>query len=191
MTIFLSNCFTMKHWSHQVYDSMSFLLETSHSDYHLSSRLIIYFAVRARNDKRIFTRMYVINDNSTRSKHRVRNERKSWAFQSFLQPAINRVSWTLLKQTLRGNPCCVKSHSQRNPPASRQRRPAVARASGEEPLQWRRNSQPRILRSHLARVNVNDAACIAPCISAVRIAAKRFECNLWHARSARNKKWGA
>lgn len=54
-----------------IYDSMS-LLETFHSDYHLSSRLIIYFAVRARNDKRISTRMYVINDNSTRSKHRVR-----------------------------------------------------------------------------------------------------------------------
>lgn len=67
-----------------------------------------------------------------------------------------------MKQTLRGNPRCVKSHFQRNPPASRQRRPAVARASGDEPLQRRRNSQPRVLRSHLARVNVNDAACIGP-----------------------------
>lgn len=44
-------------------------------------------------------------------------------------PLIVRVSWTLLKQTLRGNPRCAGSHSRRNLPAPRQRRPAAARAS--------------------------------------------------------------
>lgn len=41
--------------------------------YHLLIRSIIYLAMRVRNDKRT----YVMNDNSTWSKHRARNEGKS------------------------------------------------------------------------------------------------------------------
>lgn len=47
---------------------LRFLSKVSHSNYYLLIRSIIYFALRVRDDKQIFTRTYVINDNSTRSK---------------------------------------------------------------------------------------------------------------------------
>lgn len=71
--VFLSNCFTFNIDAIKFIccTILHFLLKIFPSDYHLSTRLIIYFAMRARDDKRIFTRTYVINDNSTWFKHRI------------------------------------------------------------------------------------------------------------------------